>query len=266
MDEAYNYNRERWEALVKAGALFTRPWLDLDVASAKERLELNGLIDDVAGKRVLCLAGGGGQQSAAFALLGAEVTVLDIADGQLAQDQAAAQHYGTQVQTVQGDMRDLSHFANDTFDLVWQPYSINFVPETTAVFQEVGRVIRPDGLYHFMVANPFACGIGTGDWNGVGYSLRHFYLDGAQITYQDEPWVFRSEEAPPINGPREYRHTLSTLLNGLTACGFVLRKVEEWGIHDMDLEAQPGRWDHLVAVMPPWIKYWSVYRPEVFTS
>ena len=44
------------------------------------------LIDKIAGKGVLCLAGGGGQQSAAFALLGAKVTVLDFSETQLERD------------------------------------------------------------------------------------------------------------------------------------------------------------------------------------
>jgi SAM-dependent methyltransferase len=265
MDDAYNYNRERWEALVKAGALFTRPWLDLDEYSARERLYLEDVVTDVAGKRVLCLASGGGQQSAAFAFLGADVAVLDISSGQLAQDQAAAKHYGFQVETAQGDMRDLSTFESHSFDIVWHPYSLNFVPRAVDVFREVARVLRNGGIYHFMAANPFASGIGSGDWNGDGYSLRQFYLDGAELTYEDEDWVFRGEQPQQkIQGPREYRQTLSSLLNGLVNCGFVLLKTEEWGINDMDLDAEPGSWDHLTAVMPPWIKYWTVYRPDVF--
>jgi SAM-dependent methyltransferase len=263
MDEVYQYNQERWEALVKAGALFTRPWLELDADSARERLYLEDVVTDVTGKRVLCLASGGGQQSAAFGLLGAEVVVLDISAGQLAQDQAAAQHYGFQVETVQGDMRDLSAFADHTFDIVWHPYSLNFVPNAVDVFREVARVLRSGGIYHFMAANPFACGLGTGDWNGDGYSLRHYYLDGAELTYQDEAWVFRGESQPEIQGPREYRQTLSTLLNGLVNCGFILLKTEEWGSSQPDLQAEPGSWSHLTAVMPPWIKYWTAYRPDV---
>lgn len=36
-----------------------------------------GLLADIDGKDVLCLASGGGQQSAVFSLLGAKVTVVD---------------------------------------------------------------------------------------------------------------------------------------------------------------------------------------------
>jgi SAM-dependent methyltransferase len=264
MDRAYDYNKERWEALVAAGALFTRPWLDLDSQSARAKLEFDGLVQDVSGKRVLCLAAGGGQQSAAFALLGAQVVVLDISDGQLEKDREAARHYAYTLETVQGDMRDLSAFEDDSFDLVWHPYSLNFVPRCCEVFQGVSRVLRPGGLYHFMAANPFAAGVGTKDWNGEGYSLRHPYIDGLELTYQDEAWVFQEKHGESgIPGPREYRQTLSSLLNGLVNCGFVLLKTKEWGLGEYDLKAEPGSWDHLVSIIPPWVKFWAAYRPDV---
>ena len=120
MDELGRCNQQRWGALADARILYSRPWLDLDAKSAVERLDDGqGMLGDVAGLDVLCLAGGGGQQSAAFGLLGANVTVVDLTPTQLDHDQQAARHYGlTHVKTVQGDMRDLSGFAADSFDLV----------------------------------------------------------------------------------------------------------------------------------------------------
>ena len=47
------------------------------------------------------------------------------------------------------------------------------------------------GIYHFAVANPLASGMGTRDWNGEGYLLCRPYVEGAQIDYPDEDWVFR---------------------------------------------------------------------------
>jgi ubiquinone/menaquinone biosynthesis C-methylase UbiE len=265
MDEVYEYNKQRWEALVKANALFTKPWLDLDPAAARERLDQWGLLGDLAGKQVLCLAGGGGQQSAAFALLGAQVSVFDISAGQLAKDHEAAAHYGLTVRTYQGDMRDLSVFENDTFDIVWHPYALNFVPDCRVVFREAARVLRPGGLYHFMAANPFAAGMGTKDWNGDGYVIRRQYIEGAQISYADEPWVFRDnpEAGQQIGGPREYRQTLSRILNGLIESKFVVFKMLEWAAHEQNLAAEPGDWEHFTSCLPPWLWFWTLYRPDI---
>lgn len=268
MDDISNYNRERWNALVRANALFTRPALHFDATTARQRIDAEGLLGELAGKRVLCLAGGGGQQSVAFALLGAQVTVYDLSDAQLERDREAATHYGLSIETVQGDMRDLSHFAGDSFDIVWHPYSINFVPEIDRVFSEVARVLCDGGLYHLHFANPFFSGLTAQDWDGQGYALKHPYIDGAEITYEDQDWVYArsgnaSEAIPP---PREYRHTLSTVINGLIAHGFAIRHLSDTMDLSYDEQAEPGTWDHFVSFAPPWLAIWAWYCPDAFRS
>ncbi|HEU5103931.1 MAG TPA: class I SAM-dependent methyltransferase [Roseiflexaceae bacterium] len=268
MDEAYTYNKQRWETLVQAQALFTRPWLGLDAVSARERLDPYGLLGDLSGKTVLCLAGGGGQQSVAFGLLGARVSVLDIAEGQLANDREAAAEYGLQVQTYQGDMRDLSAFEDAAFDIVWHPYALNFVPDCRDVFKAIARVLRPNGFYHFMAANPFAAGIGPNDWSGAGYIVRRQYIQGQVIDYVDPPWVFNdhADLSKRPTGPREYRQTLGCLLNGLIENHFVVMKLLEYDAHEQKLDAEPGEWHHFASFLPPWLSFWALYRPDlVFT-
>jgi ubiquinone/menaquinone biosynthesis C-methylase UbiE len=262
MDPVYAFNKDRWDALAKVRSLFSRPWLDLDEGRALARLDPSGHLGGVRDKDVLCLAGGGGQQSAAFAVAGARVSVLDISERQLELDRAAARHYGRAVATIQGDMRDLSAFESERFDIVWHPYSINFVPDCRVVFAEVARVLRPGGLYVFQAANPFAAGLGTHAWNGRAYEVRDIYRQGAEVACRDESWVLpRSQEPLPIEGPREYRQLLSTLLNGLTDLGFVLLHVREETGRGRGDEATPGEWDHFVAVMPPWLFFWARLEP-----
>ena len=136
MDELARYNKERWEELAEAGVIYSRPKLDLDAASARAMVDPEGKLGETAGRDVLCLAGGGGQQSAAFGLLGARVTVFDLCETQLQRDREAAAHYGHEVRTVQGDMRDLSCFAAESFDVVWHAHSLTFVPDAGRVFDE----------------------------------------------------------------------------------------------------------------------------------
>ncbi len=159
MDDVARYNEERWEELAKANVIFSRPWLDLDKKTARELIDPQGMIDEITEKDVLCLAAGGGQQSAAFALLGAKVTILDFSETQLERDRQAASHYKVSIRTIQGDMRDLSVFEKDTFDIVYHAHSIVFIPDIHPVFQEVARVLRTDGLYHLHCHNPSTEGI-----------------------------------------------------------------------------------------------------------
>lgn len=260
MDEVARYNRERWDALVQANALFTRPYLSLTAESARARLDPEGRLGDVSGKPVLCLASGGGQQSALFGVLGARVTVLDLSEGQLTRDQEVAQHYGFAVQTESGDMRDLSRFADGSFEVVWQGYSLNFVPDATRVFAEVARVLRPGGIYRFTCANPFAAGVTERDWDGNGYALCRPYAEGAEISYPDQEWVYHHPDSQdaPIQPPREYRHGLGTLVNGLIANKLAIRHLTEHVDTHPDPDAAPGTWDHFVSVMPPWFGFWVV--------
>ncbi len=132
-DEIARHNEARWDELAKAGVRYSLPYLDLTPESALEAVDLMGMIDEIEDKEVLCLAGGGGQQSAAFALLGANVTVFDLSETQLQRDRDTATHYGTTVTTVHGDMRDLSAFTDDSFDVVYNAHSLTFVPDSRPV-------------------------------------------------------------------------------------------------------------------------------------
>lgn len=254
-DSVSKFNKERWEALVNAQALFSRPWVDERKESALQRIDPLGLLGNINGKDVLCLAGGGGQQAVAFSLNGARVCVFDLAEGQLQRDREAALHYGYTVSTIQGDMRDLSILPPESFDIVSQPYSLNFVPDCREVFTQVARVLRQGGLYSFWAANPFAAGLGTRSWNGHAYEITSLYKQGEELHYEDEAWVFPPDStASKPAGPREYRQLLSTLLNGLIGSDFVLLHMEEVGRTPAS-NLIPGEWDHFTTVLPPWFSF-----------
>lgn len=265
MDEIARYNAARWKALADADALFTRARLDLDVPSAQQLVDPLGKFGDLRGKQVLCLAGGGGRQSAAYALLGANVTVVDLSPEQLARDQQVAAHYGITVATHQGDMRDLSFLPAAAFDIIDHPYSLNFVPDAPTVFEQVARVIKSGGMYRLMCANPFAAGMTERDWNGDGYTIKRPYQQGERIVYEDQEWVYSREQSAPVAPPQEFRHTLSTLLNGLSENGFLLRELVEVVADSVNIHAEPGTWDHFTAILPPWFTLYSVYRPDIFS-
>jgi ubiquinone/menaquinone biosynthesis C-methylase UbiE len=159
MDNVTNTNRERWNALARANVESSQPFLDFTRDQATKYICRHGALKDLNGKKVLCLASGGGQDSVAFGLLGADVTVLDPSDVQLERDRQAAQDRALEIKTVQGDMRDLSTFPDSQFDVVWQVYSINFIPSVDPVFREVWRVLKPSGVYFLQFAKPFAIGI-----------------------------------------------------------------------------------------------------------
>ena len=65
----------------------------------------------------------------------------------------------------------------------------------------------------------------------------------------------------PGRGPREFRHTLTAILNGLIRRGFFLLDVHEEPHGDAD--AEPGSWEHFCSIAPPWLIVWAALRPEI---
>lgn len=259
MDEVTRFNQSRWDELVRRGVMYSRPFLSLTPQTAREFLDSYGFLGEVSGQDVLCLASAGGQQSAAFAVLGAKVRVLDFSEAMLERDHQAAAHYHLPIDAQQGDMRDLSRYPDRAFDLVWQPYSLNFVADPAPVFAEVARVLRPGGFYHLQIHNPFVIGMAEEEWDGKGYPLYRFYENGVEV---EEPvWTFTDEngQAVALAGPREFRHTLSSVINRLAGLGFTLRGL--WEEVSSAEEPIPGSWDHLTRVAPPWLTMWFAYQP-----
>jgi SAM-dependent methyltransferase len=267
LDDLARYNQSRWDDLVRADIEYSRPFLDLDAASALGEVDQQGVLcemhGEVAGQDVLCLASGGGQQSAAFGLLGARVTVFDLSAMQLERDRQAATHYGLDIRRVQGDMRDLSVFGAASFDVVWHAFSISFVPDVRPVFREVARVLRPGGLYRMQWSNPFFVDVDDRDWNGSGYTISRRYADG-EPNYKDPNWDVCASDGThrSVPGPREFCHTLSTVTTSLARHGFVLLGL--WEELSRDPNAAPGTWEHFKSVAPPWLTIWATLRPDVF--
>jgi len=264
MDEVAGYNSERWKALDGVEAIFTRPDLDQTAESAARYVNPEGRLGDLDGKDVLCLAGGGGQQSAAFGLLGAKVTILDLSPAQLEKDKQIAEHYKLSITTIQGDMRDLSALDAASFDVVYHPHSIDFVPDAGVVFEQVARVLRPGGFYYFDGTNPFYAGLSQNDWNGVGYVRRNPYRAGQMLEVPDADWTYDQTKHPTANVPptRIYTRSFAEMMNKLFDLGFVLLHVDDWHAVHPDPSADPGTFGHFVSVTPPWMAYWLRYQPH----
>ena len=259
LDDIARKNQALWDQQVADGDRNSVPRLDLDAGAYRDyaagrsavwpSIEAQEspegiLLRDVHDKDVLCLASGGGKQSAEVALLGGRVTVLDLCAGQLEADKKAAAHYGYEVRTVQGDMRDLSALADQSFDHVLQGISLVFIPDVRQVYREVWRVLRPGGLYAAAHCNPATypiCFDGPDNgWDGTAYRISEPYR-GGPIRMDDNGRENMTEGEPT----GEHRHLLRDIFNGLIETGFRIRKVwdspwYEW----FDPFPKPGTWQH----------------------
>jgi SAM-dependent methyltransferase len=261
MDNIIKTNRERWNALARANVEFSRPFLDFTPEQAAQYVYRHGILKDVSGKQVMCLASGGGKDSVTFGLLGADVIVFDLSDVQLERDRQAAGHHGLQIKTIQGDMCNLSPFPDDQFDIVWQVYSINFVPSVEPVIREVRRVLKPGGVYFLQFANPFAIGIDEEKWDGKAYALNSLYMDGEDLSERFPHWDVEQPGGTSVkcDSSHEFRHTLGTIFNNMVENGFTLLGLWEWMREDENLEQ--GSWAYFTQVTPPWFStFWRLEK------
>ncbi len=84
MSAIHDHNRRAWDSRAKNKERFARPAPDEQFSDPFKQVDPRGWLGDIAGKRVLCLAAGGGRQSALYAAAGAMVTVVDISPEMLA--------------------------------------------------------------------------------------------------------------------------------------------------------------------------------------
>ncbi len=126
----HDHNRQQWDARVRRRQTFTRPASDGNFSQPLAVVDRHGWLGpSIAGRQVLCLAAGGGSQSALYAAAGAKVTVVDISGEMLALDRAVAAERQLDITCIQASMDDLAGLAAGGFDIVIQPVSTCYVPD-----------------------------------------------------------------------------------------------------------------------------------------
>ena len=234
-DPVVEHNRAAWDREVDSGNEWTVPVGPEVIEAARAGVWSVVLIGydpvprdwfpaDLTGADVLCLASGGGQQGPVLAAVGAHVTVFDNSPRQLAQDRLVAEREGLDLCTVLGDMRDLSAFADASFDLVFHPVSNVFCPDIRPVWRECFRVLRPGGalLSGFMNPDVFIFDADASENRGeliVRHALPYSDLTHLDAAERERLWG----RAAPI----EYSHSLTDQIGGQLDAGFVITKFKE---------------------------------------
>ncbi len=224
------YNRTAWDRAVEEKSPWSIP-VDSEITAAARRGEWQIILtptiptprgwfpEELRGVDVLCLASGGGQQGPVLAAAGARVTVYDNSPRQLAQDRYVASRDGLTIRTVEGDMRDLSAFADASFDLIVHPVSNLFVPEIRPVWREAYRVLRPGGSLLSGFLNPvtYIFDLRKADDEGI---LEVKY----SIPFSDLTSLSEAERQRQIDegAALEFGHTLDDQIGGQIDAGFLI--------------------------------------------
>jgi SAM-dependent methyltransferase len=233
-DDTLAHNRAFWDRQAAQNCEWSRPVTRDVIAAAKAgrwavRLTPGplppGWLGQVAGRRILCLACGGGQQAPVLAAAGADVTVLDASAKQLEQDRMVADRDGLTLATVLGDMRDLSVFADEAFDVVLQPISNLYIPEVRPVWRECYRVLRRGGRLLASFYNPV---VFVAD-RDPRYAEQGLIRPRFTLPYSDLKDLSAAERAQRRERGEALRfgHSLADQIGGQLDAGFVIAGFQE---------------------------------------
>lgn len=241
----YEHNRRVWDARVRRRLAHTRTASERDFEDPLSVVDARGWMGgSVRGKRILCLAAGGGLQSVLLATARAEVTVVDLSPAMLAQDREMAAAQGLKLRIIESSMDDLSMLQQAYFDIVVQPVSTCYVPIVKNVYQEVARVTVPGGLYLSQHKQPV--------------SLQASALPGPH-GYTINTVYKRSEPLPLMIGHSEHRerdaaefiHRWEDLIGGLCRSGFIIEDLQEPDYANP--MAPSGSFGHRSQFIPPYV-------------
>lgn len=233
--EVRNWNRDAWNRKVRERNRWTVPVSSADVARARNgdwqifltssRPVPANWFPKLHGSSVLCLASGGGQQGPLLAAAGARVTIFDNSPSQLEQDILVAERDGLDITTSEGDMADLSRFADESFDLIVHPCSNCFVPDVRPVWRESFRVLKHSGVLLSGFVNPV-----------VYLFTEEDCANGKLTVTQRLPWSdLESRNSADVQRrlaagePFEFGHLLGDQIGGQIDAGFLITGFYEDG-------------------------------------
>lgn len=240
---ARDHNRRAWDQRARNQQRFTRPASDDDVANPLTKVDV-AWFGDLRGKRLLCLAAGGGRQSVLYAAAGAIVTVVDVSPEQLAIDREVARERGLDITAVEASMDDLSAFAPATFDAVMQPVSSCYLPDVTAIYREVARVMVSGGIYVSQHKQPTSLQAQVQP-SPSGYLISQPY-------YRTGPLPNVKGSLHREDGTLEFLHRWEELLGGLCRAGFVIEDLSE-PLHAKP-DAEIGTFGHRSQFIAPYVR------------
>jgi SAM-dependent methyltransferase len=241
----HDHNRRAWDALVRDRQRFTLPATDADFNDPLAAVDHNGWLGpSIAGRRVLCLAAGGGRQSALYAAAGAIVTVVDVSGEMLALDRQVAAERGFEIRTIETSMDDLSMLTTAGFEIVVHPVSTCYVANVAAVYREIARVTAPGGLYISQHKQPGSLQADVRP-SSSGYELIEPYYRSGPL-----PAVEGSPHREP--GTLEFLHRWEELVGGLCRAGFAIEDLIE-PLH-AEPQAAPGAFGHRSRYVAPYVR------------
>ena len=206
------------------------------LSGAGEWRELQKLLPDFAGQRVLDLGCGYGWHCGYAASKGAAYVLgTDLSRRML--ERAGELNSGEAIEYRQAAMEDLD-FPASSFDIVLSSLAFHYVRDFPALVRKISRWLQKGGAFVFSVEHPVFTAYGSQDWyygkdgQSLHFPVDNYYIEGLRDA------VFLGEHVV------KYHRTLTSYLDTLLQNGFALRRVVEPAPPE-DMLDLPGMRDEL---------------------
>lgn len=177
----------------------------------------------VSGKKLLHLQCHFGQDTLSWARLGAEVTGVDFSGKALEAARGFAAELELEARFIQSNVLELDQKLDEQFDIVYSSYgTIGWLPDIEKWAQIIRKMLKPDGVFHFIEFHPFFSQIDEKEQILYSYFPGdHPDEDTIKYTYTDGP------SHPPM---KEYwwNHRLSDVIMALQKAGLRIENFEEF--------------------------------------
>ena len=124
-------------------------------------------------------------------------------------------------------MADLSVFADESFDMVFNPLSIAFIPDVLPVYREVARVLKPGGIFLTAFTKPVYNLFDIMLVEKGIFTLKYSSPYSDIKSLDDEELKFFMDQ----NEPLVFGHSLDHYINGQLKAGLMIMEIMEdnWG-------------------------------------
>ncbi|SEO95141.1 Methyltransferase domain-containing protein [Paenibacillus sp. OV219] len=185
---------------------------------------------ELQGQRIINLLGSTGGKAIPLAILGADVTIVDISEENKQYAQEVAEAAGVQVDYINADVL---HIPNEealrNFDIVLMEFGIlHYFSDLNQIFSIVARMLKPNGRFILTDFHPFAHKLLVDKGNGVCLRESGDYFD-TELREDDIAYtsIISENERSRLHKVLLRKWTLGEVLSAIANQGMYLRALEE---------------------------------------
>ncbi|SFS76189.1 class I SAM-dependent methyltransferase [Paenibacillus sp. BC26] len=208
---------------------------------------------ELKGLRIINLLGSTGSKAIPLAILGAEVTIVDISEENKRYAQDVARAAGVKVNYINSDVLNISNEEElRNFDIVLMEFGIlHYFSDLNQIFSVVARMLKPNGRFILTDFHPFAHKLLNDDGNGIVLKDNGDYFD---TELREDDIAYTSFV------PENERSSLHKVLLRKWTLGEILSAIANQGLYIRILEEEPN---HLYKKFPA---FYTVVADKITAS